>query len=47
LSREVVGATLREPYHIHHFSDPYQPRFLSFRDSAILFVFHFMLLQKL
>jgi hypothetical protein len=41
LSREVVGATFREPYHIHHFSDPYQPRCLSlnFCDSAIFSLF--------
>ena len=43
LSREVVGATLREPYHIHHFCDPYQPRCLSlnlnFCDRAIFSLF--------
>ena len=43
LSRKVVGATLREPYHIHHFCDPYQPRCLrlnlNFCDSAIFSLF--------
>jgi hypothetical protein len=38
--------TLRESYQIHHLSDPYQPRCLNVRDSAIFFVFHFMSLQN-
>ena len=33
--REVLDVTLRESYQNHHLSDPYQPRCLNVRDSAI------------